>query len=108
MSFFSHDPGLLKSSHCPTVQDTALCGIVTSTNVGSIYTEWSCNSLGLPSTDPCGVSSGHVWRMLSCENETVIGITNFSGFSGLFPSSVNGLSSLRELSIHDNDFISGE
>ena len=93
---------------CPTVQDTALCGIVASTNVGSVYTEWSCNSAGVPLTDPCGTLSDPSWRMLICANGEVTGITNFTGFSGSFPSSVNGLSSLRELSMFDNDFISGE
>ena len=46
--------------------------------------------------------------MLSCENGLVVGISNFSGFSGSFPSSVNQLGSLRVLDIHDNAFVSGE
>ena len=97
------------SARCPNAQESALCGIISSTTVGSRYSEWSCNSAGVPNTDPCGGSgSVGVWRMLSCENGLVVGISNFSGFSGSFPSSVNQLGSLRVLDIHDNEFVSGE
>ena len=91
---------------CPSIQDTGLCGIVASTNVGSIYSEWSCNTLGIPLTNPCNVSS--MWPMLNCDYDEVVGISNFSGFTGSLPSSVNLLYGLRELDVHGNDFIPGE
>ena len=93
-------------SVCPSIQDKGLCGIVASTNVGSIYSEWSCNTLGIPLTNPCNVTS--MWPMLSCDYDEVVGISNFSGFTGSLPSSVNLLYGLRELDVHGNDFISGE
>ena len=107
--YFPYSGSNSLSARCPDEQESALCGIVSSTTVGEVYSEWSCNSIGVPNTDPCGGSgSGGVWRMLSCENGLVVGISNFSGFSGSFPSSVNQLGSLRALDIHDNEFVSGE
>ena len=105
---FYYNNQLKSSLRCPSAQDSGVCGLISATNVGSVHSEWSCDTSGVPSTPPCGLGNGSSWSMLSCVNGEVVGIHDFSGFSGSFPSSLNLLTSLSYLDIHDNDFTPGE
>ena len=53
------------ASGCPSEQDDALCGFVAATNIETLYTKWSCDTLGFTATDPC--AAGFVWDGLACD-----------------------------------------
>ena len=64
---------------CPSFQDAALCGMVSATNVGSVYSEWSCTTDGLTETNPCNTSA--VWRATTCTRGYVNSIILSSSYS---------------------------
>jgi len=73
---------ILSSTYCPTFQDDALCGFIAATNINAIsgYSQWSCTTLGVTTTNPCNTSS---WSGLACLNGYVGSITiNGIGISG--------------------------
>ena len=43
-------------------QDNALCGLIASTRIESLFSQWSCNITGFTTSDPCNP----VWSRLSC------------------------------------------
>jgi hypothetical protein len=107
---YLYSDSVQEGDRCPTDQEQGLCGIISSTDVASFYSEWSCGDLGIPLTNPCGSNlDGYgAWSMVNCEGDLVIGIDELSGLSGTFPRSINKLTSLTYLDIHGNDFIAGE
>ena len=60
----------------PTPQDIGICGLVTSTNISlsSYYTMWSCNSSGMPTTNPC------TWHNVSCQANDINSIDISSSY----------------------------
>ena len=68
------------STVCIPSQDRGLCGFIAATNVNSltVYTSWSCITLGLLSTNPCSWSQG-----IGCNGNTVVSINLVSvGLTG--------------------------
>lgn len=58
-------------------QDKALCGLIAATDVQSIKSQWSCNSTGFTSTNPCSP----VWSTLICSGNVITSMEWF-GVSG--------------------------
>ena len=65
---------------CPSFQDAALCGMVSATNVGSVYSEWSCTTDGLTETNPCITNA--IWRGMTCLGGFVNSISISSSLIG--------------------------
>lgn len=62
-------------------QEKGLCGLIKATNIESIYTEWSCTTVGVTVTDPC--RSNYMWTGLKCSNKKIISINiNNIGLTG--------------------------
>ena len=86
---------------CPTSQDQALCDLIASTNIASNYgsNQWSCDSSGFPSSDPCVV----MWPGLTCSNGAVVRMDMCcNGLSGTIPSTFGLLTSLTYLQLGYN------
>lgn len=47
---------------CPTAKDLALCGLVASTNIAAIRSEWGCTVSGTVSGNPCAG-----WMGVQCD-----------------------------------------
>ena len=60
----------------PSFQDNAICGLVASTNIGSLtgYSKWACSNFGNTSSNPCSP----VWPGVSCSSGYVSNITLIS------------------------------
>jgi len=54
-----------------TIQDNALCGLIAATTVSNYYTDWSCDTNGIVSTDPCTT----LWKNVVCASSAVVSIT---------------------------------
>ena len=109
---------------CPSFQDAALCGMVSATNVGSVYSEWSCTTDGLTVTNPCIVSDS--WDAITCDdrghvnsivfsNELtgVFAFLSFVNWDGIYvlgsiPPSLGRLSTLTYINFEGNDFRSSQ
>lgn len=79
-------------------QDAALCAFVAATNIVDVwgYSDWVCNSTGLPATDPCAS-----WSGLYCIGDEIafFSIYGYDMLSGTLPSELAALSSLWSLTI---------
>jgi len=77
-----------------TDTDTALCGFIAGTNIGSLsqYSQWACTAVGETVGDPCSP----VWTGLSCSGGLVeqLAMISVAGFSGSLPSSLSQLTAL--------------
>ena len=89
-------------SICPTSQDQALCDLIASTNIASKSgsNQWSCDSSGFPSSDPCVV----MWPGLTCSNGAVVSMNlNDLGIVGTISTSLGLLFSVRNLYLNSNN-----
>lgn len=58
---------------CTSNQDKGLCGLIAATTVQTTNTEWSCNSTGFTTTNPCAV--GNVWTGITCVGNDIVSIS---------------------------------
>ena len=68
------------STLCPTVHETALCGIVAATLINTIigFSMWSCTTLGYASSSICS------WNGVICIGSNVVSISlDNIGLSGM-------------------------
>lgn len=84
----------------------SLCGFVAATNIEHQYSEWSCHSDGVPTTDPCG-SDTSAWNGLNCNITggivTIVGINiSLHGLVGTVPSSLGEISTLTSVELEHN------
>ena len=63
----------IPSTLCVYPQDAGLCAFIAATNIQSItaYSQWSCTTAGITSTNPCGSS---VWQGVTCSGVNVLSI----------------------------------
>ena len=66
------------SAICPSNQSVGLCGFIAATNIHNIsgYSQWSCTTTGVTTTNPCS------WSGITCDgrnNVVSIGIYGLKG-----------------------------
>jgi len=93
---------------CPPIilfQDVSLCSFIASTNVGSLYTEWECDSDGVLNGDPCQPDAE--WTGVTCNSEGYVNSIIFASveLSGSLPNELSSLSTLTLLQLTDADFV---
>lgn len=60
---------------CATNQDIAICSFIAATNINSIFSQWSCTTAGIVSTNPCDSNMGSsVWQGILCINDEIFSI----------------------------------
>lgn len=59
-------------------EDIGLCGFIAATNISSAtgYNEWTCDSAGYTSSDPCG---SPIWTGLTCNSAGSVTAMRVSG-----------------------------
>ena len=79
--------------------NNGICNFIASTNIESVYSEWSCNATGQTITNPCDP----VWRGLGCNTYTPSGVITLIDLNllinGTLPDGIGQLSSLTSFSI---------
>ena len=81
LSFISSSNLIVPSQLCPSNQDIGVCGLISATNIQSVYSQWSCTTLGVTSTAPC---SSPVWPGLGCSGTNIASIIlNGFGIAGI-------------------------
>ena len=67
---------------CASYQDMALCGLIAATNIGQLYSAWSCTTDGRTRTNPCSLNNDN-WGGLNCFGGNVVSIM-LSNLDGIF------------------------
>ena len=83
------------------IQDICMCDIVASTNVANIFSVWSCDVSGVPTSNVCN------WEGVSCSTTdgVVVVLSLFADhITGSLPDSIGSLSSLNNLILSSNSF----
>ena len=84
---------------CPSFQDDGLCSLIAATNIESLtnYDEWSCDTDGLASTDPCNVTK---WTGIACIEGFINSISlNVTDMTGTIPATLGSLSTLTNVTL---------
>ena len=58
-----------------TNEDDGLCGFIAATNIASLlgYTQWTCSTNGVPSSDVCG------WKGIQCTGSSEVDYLSLNG-----------------------------
>ena len=86
--------------------NNGLCGFVAATNIASKsgYSMWSCNGVGVTSTNPCVGNSGGPWTGLTCDGTGAVTVLNIhqQTLNGTLPTSLCGITTLQALALYNN------
>ena len=86
---------------CAVSSMDPICGFVAATNVEELSSQWSCNTTGMPETDPCGSPN---WHGINCDSDNLVTSISFSerNLTGTLSSSLGGLLSLQGILLNRN------
>ena len=88
-----------------TSTDIGLCGFIAATNIESIFSQWSCDSSGVTTTDPCDPT----WDGIACSRSEPSEINvQGEGLRGSIPSTFGSLTAMDYLYLDSNCLTGGD